>query len=293
MFRTLLIGIVAVAAVSIPAAATGSPNVTLDRRRRPGFNISSKNADGHGRGHLDPGTYDVTVTDNSIEHNFHLSGPGVDQRTYVEVMGTVNLDGDDHGRDLHVHLRRPSDADEGQLHGRERSASAAASTACGEAERQGDDEDDHAQDGLRLDGPDADREQVQAHGLGYVEDPELPPEGAGREQEDRRRREGEGDLDARRSSRARHVPLGQEPQAARHVHGQGRRARSRRGGGRARCSARRRTARPRAEFSHSSRTMPLASEPYVLGDGQLERTCTGEQAGAGRATSGSRPWNPG
>ena len=29
MFRTLLIGIVAVAAVSIPAGATGEPNVTL------------------------------------------------------------------------------------------------------------------------------------------------------------------------------------------------------------------------------------------------------------------------
>jgi hypothetical protein len=89
MFRTLLIGIVAVAAVSIPAAATGSPNVTLTGVVGPGFNISLKNADGTGVRHLDPGTYDVTVTDNSIEHNFHLSGPGVDQKTDVELMGTV------------------------------------------------------------------------------------------------------------------------------------------------------------------------------------------------------------
>ena len=90
MFRTLLIGIVAVVAVSIPAAATGEPNVTLTAVVGPGFNISLKNADGTGVSHLDPGSYDVTVTDNSIEHNFHLSGPGVDQKTDVEGMGTVN-----------------------------------------------------------------------------------------------------------------------------------------------------------------------------------------------------------
>jgi plastocyanin len=90
MFRTLLIGIVAVAAVSIPAAATGEPNVTLTGVVGPGFNISLKNPDGTGVSHLDPGTYDITVTDNSIEHNFHLSGPGVDQKTDVEAMGAVN-----------------------------------------------------------------------------------------------------------------------------------------------------------------------------------------------------------
>ena len=90
MLRTLLIGIVAVAAVSIPAAATGSSTATaLTGVVGPGFNISLKNADGTGVRHLDRGTYDVTVTDNSIEHNFHLQGPGVDQKTDVEGMGTV------------------------------------------------------------------------------------------------------------------------------------------------------------------------------------------------------------
>src|SRR6266550_2763967 len=66
MFRTLLIGIVAVAAVSIPAAATGEPNVTLTGVVGPGFNISLKNPDGTGVSHLDPGTYGLTVTVNSI-----------------------------------------------------------------------------------------------------------------------------------------------------------------------------------------------------------------------------------
>jgi hypothetical protein len=89
MFRTLLIGIVAVAAVSIPAAATGSSSATaLTGIVGPGFNISLKNADGTGVNHLDAGTYDITVTDSSAFHNFHLQGPGVDQKTEVEGMGT-------------------------------------------------------------------------------------------------------------------------------------------------------------------------------------------------------------
>lgn len=90
MLRTLLIVIVAVAAVSIPTAATGSSSATaLTGVVGPGFSISLKNADGTAVRHLDVGTYDITVTDNSIDHNFHLRGPGVDQATDVEGMGTV------------------------------------------------------------------------------------------------------------------------------------------------------------------------------------------------------------
>ena len=87
MYRTLLISALAAVAVSIPAAATGAPNVTLTGVVGPSFNISLKNPDGSNVGHLDPGTYDISVTDNSIEHNFHLSGPGVDQATLVETTG--------------------------------------------------------------------------------------------------------------------------------------------------------------------------------------------------------------
>ena len=89
MYRTLLISILAAVAVSIPAAATGSSKVTLTGVVGPGFNISLKNADGSGVTHLDPGTYDISVTDNAIDHNFHLRGAGgVDQATDVEGMGT-------------------------------------------------------------------------------------------------------------------------------------------------------------------------------------------------------------
>jgi Copper binding proteins, plastocyanin/azurin family len=92
MYRTLLITALAIAAVSIPAAATGSssaPNVTLTGVVGPGFTISLRNADGSTVRHLDPGTYDIAVTDNAIEHNFHLSGPGVDQATVIETTGAV------------------------------------------------------------------------------------------------------------------------------------------------------------------------------------------------------------
>ena len=88
MFRTLLISILAVVAVCIPAAATSAPNATLTGVVGPGFNISLKNADGTGVNHLDPGTYDIAVADNAIDHNFHLQGPGIDQATDVEGMGT-------------------------------------------------------------------------------------------------------------------------------------------------------------------------------------------------------------
>jgi plastocyanin len=45
--------------------------------------------------HLDPGTYDIVVHDRSDQHNFHLSGPGIDRKTetndIVEVTWTVTF----------------------------------------------------------------------------------------------------------------------------------------------------------------------------------------------------------
>jgi plastocyanin len=89
MLRTLLALTLSLAAISIPAAATGAPNVTLTGVVGPGFNISLKNPDGTSVSHLDPGTYDIAVTDKEITHNFHLRGPGVDMATDVEGISTV------------------------------------------------------------------------------------------------------------------------------------------------------------------------------------------------------------
>ena len=92
MLRTLLISAVVAVAVSIPTAATGSsqaPNVTLTGVVGPGFTITLKNPDGSSVRHLDPGSYDIAISDLSIEHNFHLSGPGVDMATEVEAQATT------------------------------------------------------------------------------------------------------------------------------------------------------------------------------------------------------------
>ena len=87
MRRLLLMTVLAAAAISLPGGATGSSTATLNAVVGPAFNISLKNADGTAVAHLDVGMYTVNVTDNSIEHNFHLFGPGVDQMTDVEGMG--------------------------------------------------------------------------------------------------------------------------------------------------------------------------------------------------------------
>jgi hypothetical protein len=51
--------------------------------------ISLTDAAGNRVTHLDPGTYTVRVNDMGDIHNFHLAGPGVDQSTGVEFVGTV------------------------------------------------------------------------------------------------------------------------------------------------------------------------------------------------------------
>jgi len=61
----------------------------------PGFVISVKDTDGTNVTHLDAGTYTLLVHDLSAEHNFHLSGPGVNVATDVTDSGdqtfTINV----------------------------------------------------------------------------------------------------------------------------------------------------------------------------------------------------------
>lgn len=84
--RPLLAAALAALAVSLPSAATGSSQVTLTGVVGPGFTITLRNEDGTSVSHLDPGTYTVNVDDRGDIHNFHLSGPGVDQMTQVELI---------------------------------------------------------------------------------------------------------------------------------------------------------------------------------------------------------------
>ena len=78
------------ALVFVPGAATAPAQaVKLVGTVGPGFSILLEFPDGRTDTQLDPGSYEITVRDLSEEHNFHLTGPGVDQFTGVESTGTV------------------------------------------------------------------------------------------------------------------------------------------------------------------------------------------------------------
>jgi plastocyanin len=53
----------------------------------PGFTISLRDASGARVSKLDPGAYVIEIDDLSEEHNFHLSGPGVNRATEIEETG--------------------------------------------------------------------------------------------------------------------------------------------------------------------------------------------------------------
>ena len=71
----------------VGAGSTGADNGQLVGTVGPGFGISLKDSNGAVVKHLAAGTYTLLVHDLSAEHNFHLSGPGVDVSTEVEFMG--------------------------------------------------------------------------------------------------------------------------------------------------------------------------------------------------------------
>ena len=77
-------GLAAAVAVARPASTAG----TLDASVGPGFSITLTQ-NGVKVTHLDPGDYTINVNDQSAEHNFDLSGPGVSQSTTVDGTGTT------------------------------------------------------------------------------------------------------------------------------------------------------------------------------------------------------------
>ena len=88
---TILIAALAVMAMLLPGSAVGTSSQLqneLVATVGPGFTISLTR-DGQPVTHLDPGSYTITVNDRSIEHNFHLTGPGVNQTTDVETESTA------------------------------------------------------------------------------------------------------------------------------------------------------------------------------------------------------------
>lgn len=86
--RLILLLATAVAALATSPNAVAATAGTLRAVVGPEFEISLTDASGNRVTQLDPGTYTIVVDDRSDFHNFHLSGPGVNERTGVEFVGT-------------------------------------------------------------------------------------------------------------------------------------------------------------------------------------------------------------
>jgi hypothetical protein len=84
-------------AMFLPSAIAQADNPRLVGTvgRNDTFTISLQDPSGKSVTNLAPGTYDIEVHDLSEEHNFHLSGPGVDQATDIaaaqDVVWTVTV----------------------------------------------------------------------------------------------------------------------------------------------------------------------------------------------------------
>lgn len=87
-------GLLVLLALLGPSAATGD-NLQLFATVEGLITITFVDANGVPVTQLEPGTYDVVVNDASDQHNFHLSGPGVDLKTetndIVKVTWTVTF----------------------------------------------------------------------------------------------------------------------------------------------------------------------------------------------------------
>ena len=82
----LLLPIVLVAAL-LPGSSLAADPIVLKGTVGPGFNITLRDASNKVVTRVLPGDYVIQVGDQSIDHNFHFKGPGVDMKTEVETTG--------------------------------------------------------------------------------------------------------------------------------------------------------------------------------------------------------------
>lgn len=82
------VALVVLAALFPLCAGAGAQSPTLFGTVGPGASIRLVDGAGAVVTHLDPGTYTIQIKDQSAEHNFHLAGPGVDEATDIEEVGT-------------------------------------------------------------------------------------------------------------------------------------------------------------------------------------------------------------
>jgi plastocyanin len=81
----VLAGLAAAVSVARPASTDG----TLQASVGPGYTISLTQ-NGTKVSQLDPGTYTIQVNDQSAIHDFHLTGPGVNESTDIEGTGATS-----------------------------------------------------------------------------------------------------------------------------------------------------------------------------------------------------------
>src|SRR3954467_5141871 len=89
--RAALVPLAAVVALALGTGAGAQGTTTLNGTAGPGFPIRLVDGSGTSVRHLDPGSYTINVVDKSPEHNFHITGPGVD--TATEIGATVEETG--------------------------------------------------------------------------------------------------------------------------------------------------------------------------------------------------------
>jgi plastocyanin len=87
----LAVGLVVAALLGAgDGAAVQAQNPRLVANVGPEMQISLRTAAGAAVTKLDPGTYDIEVTDQSEFHSFELIGPGVTRLTGIDTTGTEN-----------------------------------------------------------------------------------------------------------------------------------------------------------------------------------------------------------
>jgi plastocyanin len=88
MGRTAVIAVASLVVLVVAgiAVAATSPTV-LFGAVGPGFSITLRDAQGNAVTRVEPGEFQIEVDDKSEEHNFHLSGPGVDVSTDIAAVG--------------------------------------------------------------------------------------------------------------------------------------------------------------------------------------------------------------
>jgi len=77
---------VLIAMLFVPSALgqVANPRLVALVGTNEAFVISLRDASGNLVTQLDPGTYDVAVSDRALSHNFHLKGPGVNNATLID-----------------------------------------------------------------------------------------------------------------------------------------------------------------------------------------------------------------